>query len=336
LWKEALKLGGMDYMPICPNCKSPVREEAKYCHICGTKLSLEGPLDKLTSLPVYSREPSGNYRWVWYILSILSVVIVFIISWLYWQGYIFDKEPPKVFITYPPKDIKFTLSSINTKIEETIQIKATDNRTLDRVILVLNNSQIKSFDRKDIFSFKWKTSTKGRYVFKAVAYDRAGNKKESVPITITVKEQSIFPSSYIRFNSPIKTYINASDVLLREGPSINYRVIKILNYGEEVLVFGKWISTASNEAITTGKVTLLTLSGGSILLDRGKALWIIKQEESYYIVSTQIKDGKVTGRLPIYVVKSIFGEPWYYTRTRGGKEGWVLGEFLEGVEGSLE
>jgi len=272
----------------------------------------------------------------WSLISGIVVVILSLAGWLYIQGYIFDRELPEVSIIRPSKSKVITLSPKNPKFKETIQIKATDNRALDRVVLLLNDSQIRSFGREDTLSFEWETKTKGKYVFKAIAYDRAKNKKESKPVTITVKIEGILPPDYIGFKEPVKTYVSASNVFLREGPSINYGVSRILKHREEVLVFGKWASKSPDEAITTDRVNLITSEGGSIELDRGKALLIVKREDPYYIVSVQIDSRKLTGKLPVSAVKSISDRPWYYVRTKEGKEGWVFGEFLGSVEESSE
>ncbi|MGC8970720.1 MAG: hypothetical protein ACP5K2_00790 [bacterium] len=271
----------------------------------------------------------------WGLFSVGILTIISLLGWFYWQGYIFDGKPPDVLITHPSKNKEFILSPIKPKAREVIQIKVSDNKSVDKVILFLNNSQLKVFERNDKLSFNWETDSKGRYTFKAIAYDRAKNKGESKPVTITVKVKGILPQNYTGFQKPIETYVSASGVFLREGPSVNYRVIRTLKHKERVLVFGKWSSTSPNEAITTDRVTLVTFDGESIGLDRGKALLIVKKEEPYYIVSVQIDNRKVTGKLPVYAVKDIFNKPWYYIRTKEGKEGWVFGEFLEGVEESL-
>jgi len=270
----------------------------------------------------------------WGLVSASLVIIIVLVGWLYWQGYIFDRKPPEVLITRPSKNKEFILSATSPKVREVIQIKVSDNKSIDKVVLFLNSSQIRVFNRGDKFSFNWETNSKGRYTFKAIAYDRAKNKGESKPVTLTVKVKGILPQNYVGFQKPMETYVSASGVFLREGPSVNYKMVKTLRHREKVLVFGRWSSTSSNEAITTDRVTLITLDGDSVSLDRGKALWIVKREEPYYIVSVQIDNRKVTGKLPAYAIKDILNKPWYYIRTKEGKEGWVFGEFLEGVEES--
>jgi len=272
----------------------------------------------------------------WSLISAVVIIILSLAGWLYLQGYILDREPPEVSIIRPSRSRVITLSPKNPRVKEVFQIKAVDNRALDRVVLLLNDSQIKSFGREDKLSFEWETKNRGRYVFKALAYDRAKNKKESKPVTITVKVEGILPADYTGFQKPVKVYVGASNVFLREGPSVTYGVIKILKHREEVLVFGKWASKSPDEAITTDRVNLITPDGGSIELDRGKALLIVKREDPYYIVSVQIDNRKLTGKLPVSAVKSISDRPWYYVRTKEGKEGWVFGEFLGNVEGSSE
>lgn len=271
----------------------------------------------------------------WGLISIGAIITTALLGWLYWQGYILDRKPPSVLITHPSKNKEFILSPTSPKAKEVIRIKVSDNKSIDKVILFLNNSQVRVFDRNDKFSFNWETNREGRYTFKAIAYDRAKNKGESKPVTITVKIKGILPQGYVGFQRPIETYVSASGVFLREGPSVNYRVIRTLRHREKVLVFGRWSSMSSDEAITTDRVTLITLDGDSISLDRGKALLIIRKEEPYYIVSVSIDNRKVTGKLPVYAVKDILNRPWYYIRTKEGKEGWVFGEFLESVEESL-
>lgn len=285
---------------------------------------------------MHSRDnPAGSID-IWVIILVIALFTVGTISFLYLQGYIFDKEPPKVFIVTPSKNKEIILNPKNPKVKEIIQVEAEDNKFLDRIVLLINNSEVKSSDRNDKISFEWVAKSEGKYTFKAIAYDRAKNKGESKSITITVKVQGILPPNYTGFQKPISTYINARDVFLREGPSISYKTIKILKYREEVSVFGKWVSKDSNEAITTDRVTLVTLDGESIILDRGKALLVVKREDPYYIVSVQIENRKFTGKVPVYAVKSISDKPWCYIRTKNGDEGWIFGEFLEDVKGLLK
>lgn len=282
-----------------------------------------------------SKDESARRSNILVIILIAILFVVGILSFLYLQGYIFDWEPPKISIIRPIKDKEIVLSAKNPVAKEIIQVEAKDNKFLDRIVLLLNDSEIKSSYKNNKILFEYKVRAEGKYVFKAIAFDRAKNKGESKSVTINVKIQGILPPNYIGFQKPIETYINARDVFLREGPSINYKTIKILKYREEVLVFGKWISKGSNEAITIDRVTLVTLNGESITLDRGKALLIVKQENPYYIVSVQIENRKVTGKIPVYAVKSISDKPWCYIKTKKGDEGWIFGEFLEDIGGSL-
>ncbi|MCX7795843.1 MAG: hypothetical protein N2380_04920 [bacterium] len=278
-----------------------------------------------------SKNSSVGHIDIWVIILIVALFTMGIISFLYLQGYILDREPPKVSIISPSKSKEIILSAKSPKAKEVIKIEARDNKFLDRVTLLLNDSEVKSSNKNNKFSFEWEIRTEGKYIFKAIAYDRAKNKGESKVITITVKVQGILPPNYIGFQKPISTYVNASNVFLREGPSINYKTIKILKYREKVLVFGKWISKDSNEAITIDRVTLVTLDGESIALDRGKALLIIRKEDHYYIASVQIENRKITGKIPVHAVKSISDRPWCYIRTKKGDEGWIFGEFLENI-----
>lgn len=282
-----------------------------------------------------SKDELAGYINIWMIALITVLFIVGTLGFLYLQGYIFDWEQPSVSITRPIKNKEIILSAKNPITKEIIQVEAKDNKSLERIILLLNDSEVKSSYKNDKISFEYKIRNEGTYVFKAIAFDRAKNKGESKSITIHAKVQGILPPNYIGFQKPIETYINARDVFLREGPSINYKTIKILKYREEVSVFGKWISKGSNEAITTDRVTLVTLDGESITLDRGKALLIVRQENPYYIVAVQIENRRINGKIPVYAVKSISDKPWCYIKTKKGDEGWIFGEFLEDVGGSL-
>lgn len=98
----------------------------------------------------------------------------------YYQGYLFDAEPPQIMITSPSKDKEIIIEP-GKQAREIIEIAATDNRKVKKVVLYVNNLLAKEF-QKEPFLYQWQTENEGQYAFTALAYDNQNNEGRVVDV----------------------------------------------------------------------------------------------------------------------------------------------------------
>jgi len=123
--------------------------------------------------------------------------------------------------------------------------------------------------------------------------------------------------------------ITGSNVILRSDHSIASDVVSRLNKGESVKILDRWTATDPSEAITIREVYLQTTAWTKILLNRGKAVKILSENNGYLTVSCEYQGRIVTGILPSDVVEKTYGQLWFKIQTNNGKTGWVFGKFLQ-------
>lgn len=167
------------------------------------------------------------------------------------------------------------------------------------------------------------------YFFKKTKDIPLPHEKVSVtPETPVLSELPQAPEQEVITQKPNIGIITGDGVLIRKDPSITSAIIGRLNREDRVTILKKWKVDNPNEAIIIENTKLVTKSE-VISLNRGKAILITGQEDSYYTVCCNIEGKEIEGTVPVSAVRRIYGETWYNVKTEKKETGWVFGEFVK-------
>ncbi|MCZ7545915.1 MAG: Ig-like domain-containing protein [Anaerolineae bacterium] len=97
-----------------------------------------------------------------------------------------DNQAPTVTLTYPEDGETYYYPSDEYI---TLQTRAEDNVSMARVEMYMDGTRIATTTVPP-FNARWTITSPGEHTFWAVAYDAAGNARESNRVTVTVLEGS--------------------------------------------------------------------------------------------------------------------------------------------------
>jgi len=319
----------------CPNCRADLNPGKNFCPKCGQQVStlsdsavpetgdvslkkppLKVEQNHLTNSVTLSHPESKNKKLTWLIVSAISVLVVIaaVGVWAYSQGYFMDNESPQVTITSPAYDKTLNLTSEN-RVEEVIEIKATDNRKIKKVILYINDAVVKEFNEGNSYLYKWEADNAGSYNIKADVFDNKGNKATSKTIKINVlNNSSNNSSSNNSSNNPSQTneitnikatitshYMNIPSNLALAHDSFSNKLQQQQPKENWIKSFSSTISDSvdkvnvinvnENEALASFAMTSRDRSdGGKTIVRKWEGQWkLVKENEQWKLDEPQIK-----------------------------------------------
>lgn len=198
-------------MSFCTNCGAPQRPGQVFCTSCGKKTAPGGGGPNRTGgneETVYNQNavPASNEqknsKTLYIVIAVAGFLMLAAGAFGYIQGYFLDNESPKAVVISPINNKSITHTA-GQSARETVEVKATDNRTVKKVELYINDSLVKEFNKSDSYTYSWEAAGQGKYVFKAIAYDNGGNKGVSDQVSVSIIKGNEYQQSNInnQFNT---------------------------------------------------------------------------------------------------------------------------------------
>jgi len=332
---------------FCPKCGTPNPLTAKFCKKDGTPLKegIKPPVTvekeikpEVTIEPKVAVPPKvevekeavrgAKKAWLWIAVCLFFIIIAGVGSYLYFSGRIGKKPSEVTTVPEVTKPQEYTEEAEEAKtyksserIEKRYHLRAViedpDGYTNVRSLPNINGEIITVVKEGEIFYTHiqegdwWLVKTKDG----KIGYIHSSR------IKIIDSER--------QYNPSLAEWgvITGSNVILRVSPFTSADVVTMLNKGDRVKIIQKIRSEIRNEAVTTRDENIITETG-YVSINKGKAVKILKVENSYSIISCRVGDEEIIGKIPTDAIEKTFGQLWYQVKTDKGKEGWVYGAFL--------
>jgi len=209
------------------------------------------------------REDKVNPTLAFFVILLTSTIVFLFfyliilgpfVSKLFTGGYEPGKAVFEIAFSSPQEDEKIAI--LEGKATLDIEVVVESNRKIDEVNVYINGELIKTFN-KEPFKFKWETSDSGRYSLYAEVINDLGEKKESLPIEVTVyspEEEEIKETlvnkinrviseiEYRKTNGYPKICLKTEDPIIIDGTTENW---------EDFDSFSAFKATFKPEALTS-------------------------------------------------------------------------------------
>lgn len=130
-----------------------------------------------------------------------------------------------------------------------------------------------------------------------------------------------------------KYKINATNVIMRGGSSVQAEKIGTFNLNETVEVVSIVDAENPNESILKEEVEL-SANGQSVVLSAGKAVMVEKYDQQSGVATIAYNHstkGKLYAEVDGEVIDLISFSRWYQIKRANGEKGWVFGKFLSPI-----
>ncbi|MEW6573227.1 MAG: hypothetical protein AB1374_06295 [Bacillota bacterium] len=154
----------------------------------------------------------------------------------YLQGFLLDREPPKVAIVSPAWDKRLQLDAGSNTVSEVVQVRARDNRYVKMLELLIDGVPVHTAGGSGILTYKWQAG-EGKHTLEVAAYDRCGNKSKSLPLIVSVEKP---------VSQPVDVYSEGQFQTVQPDFSVNMDLIT----REVQVAVDKWVRTACEKDLT--------------------------------------------------------------------------------------